>query len=180
MPHLRVIDAIGRTHVSPYSDVLHEVAFELWAGDCARDASRVARVLSTDDVWRQTAGLVEDDPGPSVDTIARWVRVEDWDRKYIALIQEALPHTVAAAAVTLVNAAKPAAEELARLIATGEKLSMSDRIKADACKYVLTTVLGENVASVARPVVDRAIDIQDLSKMSLEELAEVERQLLGG
>ena len=180
MTHLRVIDALGRTHVAPYPDALHEVAFELWAGECGRDTTRVARVLSTDPAWRQTAGLAPDDPGPSVDTITRWVRHEDWEQKYITMLQEALPHTVAAAAVTLVHAAKPAAEELARLIATGEKLSMSDRIKADACKYVLTTVLGDNVATAAQPVLKHAIDIRNLREMSPDELAEAERRMLEG
>ena len=182
------VDVLGRGTVAPYSDKVREVAFELWWMECNRDAAKVAELLTTDDYWRDLAGLAPDDKAPDVDTIRRWAHGNyragkpSWEDESHKRMRELAPYMLEHGAVRLVYAYRDAAETLVR-VASGKgsgkdgQVTSADRIAADNAYRIVQMLSGDNLSVLAKPVVDSAVDFDKLDDM--ESIFEAERQLGG-
>lgn len=180
------VDALGRGHIAPYGDAVREVAFELWWMECNRDAVKVAELLATDPYWRDLAQLGPDDRAPDVDTIRRWAHGNyragkpSWEDESHKRMRELAPYMLEHGAVRLVYSYRDAVETMVR-VANGKgsgkdgQVSSGDRIAADNAYRIVQLISGDQIAALAKPKIDDAVDFDKLD--SIEAVMEAERSL---
>lgn len=174
----------GRRTVVEYTDQVREVAFELWWLECGRNCAMVASKLATDPVWREQAGLQEGDTAPSHDSIQRWAISGEWADEAHRRMRQMAPHMLERGAVALVYAFPESVNTLTRIAAgkgSGEdgKVNTADRIAADNAFRVVQLIAGDQLSALAKPVVDAAVDLSKLDGMSIDQIQEIERGMLG-
>jgi nuclear transport factor 2 (NTF2) superfamily protein len=175
-----IVTSDGRKDLGKYPENVRDVAFELWAFQCSRDPKQVARLLAEDAGWRERAGLGEGDIAPSDDSIRRWAVAEEWSDLAYERMAEAMPHSLAKGSVELIYSFTDAVRTLTRVAAnrgSGEngQVSSGDRIAADNAFRIVNLIVGDQVSQLAKPVVDKAIDLSQINEMSMESLQELER-----
>src|SRR4051794_26102828 len=173
MSALEVIDSIGRTHRPPYSERVRAAAYEAWCLS-GQSCEQVAALLESDPEWRAAAGIAHGDLVPDVSTIRRWCKDETWLRKRQNLMAAEAPISATVAALRLVAAAPGAADTVARLATSEGPLDRNQRMRLDAAKFVLSTVLGDRLAEhlqVADPI-DVDLELDSLTTMEQIEAAE--------
>jgi hypothetical protein len=178
MPNYKVI-ATGRKDVGKHSERVRDVAFELWAFQCSRDPNKVAEQLK-DPIWREQAGLGDDDLTPSDDSIRRWAVSEGWSDLAYERMAAAMPHMLAKGSVELIYSFPEAVRTLTN-VAAGRgsnedgKPNSSDRIAADNAFRVVQLIAGEQLSQLAKPVVGKAVDLSRIDEMTMEQLNALER-----
>jgi hypothetical protein len=178
VPNYKVI-ATGRKDVGKHSERVREVAFELWAFQCSRDPKQVAEAIK-DPIWREMAGLAEDDITPSDDSIRRWAIAENWSDECYKRMAEAMPNMLAKGSVELIYSFPEAVRTLTR-VASGKggsedgKPNSSDRIAADNAFRLVNLIMGDRLVDMATPVVGKAVDLSRIDEMDMEQLNALER-----
>lgn len=159
-----------------YPESVKAAAFELWWLHCDRSPSQVAEVLSYDAGWRTAAGLADGEPAPGADTISSWSKKRDWDMKVVENLREHAPWSMGAAAVKIAAAMNPAVDRIIELSETGTR---EQKVQLDAAMF-LASPARDAMSELLKPAVAANMDIGDLSNLTVEELAERERDVIEG
>ena len=161
-----------------YWHELIDASFMLWFEN-GRDAKKVVETLKTDPVWREIAMIEEDEQVPHPNTIKRWAKDKFWDYKASQKMRELSPQRIQAAALEMAYGSEEAAKSLIR-IASGKDVVSTDKIVADAAKFVVQSVVGDSIVEVVKPVIQESVDIDNLETMEDVVLAEQRIRELSG
>ena len=160
-----------------WPDAVRNVAFELWFVHCDRSIAKTGRALAVDapdPSWRALAGISEGEPGPGADAIGAWKKRDQWDERAVDKMREQAPWSMGAAAVKYAVTTNRAAEVLAELL---EESTNDDSTRLKAAMFFLQPIR-EGLTMHLQMQQKVVGGIGDLSGLSMEELAERERQII--
>lgn len=169
------------TNAQNFSQETVEAVFELWAFHAGQSAAECERRLNRDPALREACGILDGEKIPSANRINRWSRDYFWAHKSAERMRQHFPMSMTAAAITLANQAGAAALGIQRTLSkheAGEDLTRSDEIFMAGCWKLINATVGDQIIEVSKKsmIVEEAIE--DLRKLTPQQLAEAERRML--
>jgi hypothetical protein len=145
-----------------YWTELEDAAFVLWFKH-GRSMTRVHKLLTED----------PDDPIPSIRTLTNWAKKNRWQDEAQERMRALAPQAIQLAALEIAYGAHDASMEVMR-IARNINVTREDKTVLEAAKFVIESTVGDSIATLVKPTIQRTINTDNVATM--QDAIEAERQ----
>jgi hypothetical protein len=130
-------------------------------------------LLTEDQAARDLACIDPDDPIPSIRTLTNWAKNNRWQDEAQERMRALAPQAIQLAALEIAYGAHDASMEVMR-IARNINVTREDKTVLEAAKFVIESTVGDSIATLVKPTIQRTINTDNVATM--QDAIEAERQ----